>query len=340
MKTLSVETRALKYIQKHPEYIIGCEYQTYRMQEYVINNNKNYVCYKFIKDPQYSMIEKMIKNCPAFIRDIEADEYLILVAIRKCPKLISLLKNPTDHVKSIAVKIDPYTIQYIDSPSLDLQEIAINICPYAIQYIKSPTDAMQYLAISICMDGSTIKFIKNQSLDAQKLAIRKCSHNIQYISPTDKNYKELCSIALDMNGMTLKYMTPSYELITKAIKNTGLAIQYVKFDKADFNKVDFDGVDFSKADFNYYQLCLDAIRSDRDAISFINKDYLSEDQFKTLLSMAIQQESILPLNLNKVFNNSKQDDSILDFIKNEYKKKITNDLKDKHPVLLELIQSI
>ncbi|AOY74695.1 HNH endonuclease [Clostridium formicaceticum] len=118
---------------------------------------------KYIKNPSYDMLYKLIKENW---------------------KIIQHLRNPSEDIQLLAVKTSRNAIKYIKNPTENVQLEAIGTTGNAIQFIENPTEKVKLEAVK--KTKSAIQYIENPSKDILAAA----NQNWPYYRPIETESKK------------------------------------------------------------------------------------------------------------------------------------------------------
>lgn len=96
---------------------------------------------------------KTIKKYPRFIEDMDNPSVAVqMAAIENDPMNISYIKNPAPEVQMDAVQRDIFVLNYIKKPAVEVQVYAVEQDPNNITYIKKPSKAAIKKAVELNPD--------------------------------------------------------------------------------------------------------------------------------------------------------------------------------------------
>ena len=118
-----------------------------------------------------------------FSKNIILSNKVLETAIRKQPRVLEMIPNPSEDLKLLAVSIDGIAITCIRNPSEKIIDTAIKQNGAAIRYISSPTESQIICAVS--QNGLIFKWLKDHHFDITRsielAAVSKLPSNISYI---------------------------------------------------------------------------------------------------------------------------------------------------------------
>ena len=208
---------AVVYVAKLGQHLNGKVKVPERLAMLAVTDNKEKTSFKklmsdinyyyhpleHIANPSQAVEQAALKTDPmaaAHIAGIPDDKLENLV--RRQPKVIAYVKNPSEKLQLIAVTGNPDCVAYLPNASEKVRKTALMKNGRSIFWIANPTRRER--AIAITNDASAIDLIKNPSLDEQLMAVKQNVRALAYIP------------------------NPSYAVMITAIEKTPSAIFYIK----------------------------------------------------------------------------------------------------------------
>lgn len=180
----------------------------------------------FFTTSQVQLIEILPNNKKKLFIKLSGKEspYQLISILRKSPRSVLSIQNPSTKLLLVAIKQDPSLIKDIKNISFDLQLAAVKQNGNAIRYISDPNAILQMAAVN--QDGNAIRYISNPNEDVQLAAVKNRSSAFKFIeNPTE----QVKWFTISSNGLMLKYIkNPSQEMQLAAINSWGQAIQYIQ----------------------------------------------------------------------------------------------------------------
>ncbi len=175
-------------IATFPELIDEEEFQPEKLQNIAVSANPS--AFQWIRNPadstlkiaiekKFKLVFKMLKNnvrmgegslSAALAQDEDSlvgqlykhgydlSQELLEIAIKKNPKCISQIPNPSQELQEQAVKANPFTIAFLQNPDLEIQLTAVLGNPKSIGHIINPAPKIQLAAVRV--DADNVKLIR------------------------------------------------------------------------------------------------------------------------------------------------------------------------------------
>lgn len=175
-------------IATFPELIDEEEFQPEKLQNIAVSANPS--AFQWIRNPadstlkiaiekEFKLVFKMLKNnvrmgegslSAALAQDEDSlvgqlykhgydlSQELLEIAIKKNPKCISQIPNPSQELQEQAVKANPFTIAFLQNPDLEIQLTAVLGNPKSIGHIINPAPKIQLAAVRV--DADNVKLIR------------------------------------------------------------------------------------------------------------------------------------------------------------------------------------
>ena len=181
-------------VEEDPENIRNIDNPTEEMA--IMAVKKNGLLLSEIKNPTKAVIEEAVKQNGFAIRCVPAEkqtERTQMLAVESSPKVVTLLRNPSEAVVFKAIELYPSVISQIENPTREQQIAAVTKEPALINSIESPNyDAVyravkkngllirnfqsrhpQLRAIALEQNGFAIRCLRNPTADEYVIAVKQ-----------------------------------------------------------------------------------------------------------------------------------------------------------------------
>lgn len=132
----------------------------------------------YVKKPSQKIIHHAIKKDESifyYFSDIDLKSKYLLEIIKNNPSFIKNIKNPNEHMQTVAVKKCPSCIAYFSFPSKKIQMIAVSVDAKSIISIHKPCLNIQKQAVKTFIKG--LKVLKEEKKDEQQKEYLKRIYN-------------------------------------------------------------------------------------------------------------------------------------------------------------------
>lgn len=241
-RMVSIKGNALEFIVNPSEAVIKKALYTFpRSIQYLdnpteeqqltsINNDPS--TFQFIKNPTDTVVEEVLQIRPSNIQYISnPTEKQMLIAVSKRGESIRFIKNPPENVQLVAVTQDGESIQFIKDPTEKVEFAAVKTSPSSIAYIPNPSEELQLFLLQ--RNYRSIAYVANPTEKVQLLAVQQDGALIRYFVKNSTPSEAVQLAAVTNTGFALQYLVslgikpPSDKVIMTAVKQNGMAIQYI-----------------------------------------------------------------------------------------------------------------
>jgi hypothetical protein len=215
------------------------------MNEYMIAIKQNADALIFVKNPNEQIYMEAVKRKGLVLKYIKnPSEKVCFTALNQNPQALQFIENQTEEMIKFAVRKSPFATTMIKKPSQNLYYILLkeNVNSYNWMDIKYLDDEFINTAWEsiINHDGMMLEKCKKQTFKICEIAIEQNPNAIIYVNYTlltTKEVNQLCRSAILKNPMTLQYITNAHtnnvikinikELSKLALQLNGMAIKYL-----------------------------------------------------------------------------------------------------------------
>jgi hypothetical protein len=241
-RMVSIKGNALEFIVNPSEAVIKKALYTFpRSIQYLdnpteeqqltsINNDPS--TFQFIKNPTDTVVEEAIYIRPSNIQYIpNPTEKQMIIAVNARAESIRFIKNPPEAVQLVAVTQDGESIQFIKDPTEKVEFAAVKTSPSSIAYIPNPSEELQLYVLE--RNYRSIAYVANPTEKVQLLAVQQDGALIRYFVKNSTPSEAVQLAAVTNTGFALQYLVslgikpPSDKVIMTAVKQNGMAIQYI-----------------------------------------------------------------------------------------------------------------
>lgn len=175
-------------------------------------------------------------------------EEALIECVKKFPRVIDSIYNPTENVQLAAVSIDGTVIKYITNPSEDVQMAAVTNYDKAIDFIDNPAEKVVLKAFETYSEA--FRYIGFPTQEQKHKAIEMDPKLINYIY---KPSKDLVLKSFETYPDAIKHLYtsrklydyPSYEMELSAVKRNPELIKYVSFPNEELQLIAVNGNPFT-----------------------------------------------------------------------------------------------
>jgi len=254
---------------------------------YIPDNFKTYdVCLKAVKHnkelfkcvPQKFMDDVMcldiLKQDPTMIKSIiNPTNAMYLVCSATMPELLGKITDPSliKHVDPLEIiKSNPHHIKNITDPTYELCYEAVKKVGILIQFVPTNMHDKQLCVAAVTNDGLALKYIENQTKEICMLALKNKPISYKHIkNRTNELYEYLLELDCTFIKEIQYYIKDDEDFLDKmqlyCVRKNGLLLKYL--------------INPS------YEMCLDAIKDNIEALEYIPNNLLTDNLLKYALSL-------------------------------------------------------
>jgi len=252
------ENKLAEIVMKHPSYMSFFKTLTEKDILSVIEHNPDFIR-KLEKDQITQticnkVIEKKGKLLYAIPEKFQTKE-IINIALKENLKNFIFVVNQTEEMVLDVLKKDIFLFKYINRKFLENEEFVLKIIDIDKRIFMSlpkkyHTQKIREKAIELYPQSYEYIDIKNIT---PKMTL-------QYVSANGLNLAHVCKSLI------------TFAVCMEAVKENGLALQYVPFDKKEYDlAIKLNVEDRFLSPKSYYKICQTAIKQNKNAIRFVIK---------------------------------------------------------------------
>jgi len=215
------------------------------VDEYMIAIKQNAEALIFVKNPNEQIYIEAVKRKGLVLQYIKhPSEKVCFTALNQNPQALQFIENQTEEMIKFAIRKSPFATTMIKKPSQKLYYILLkeNVNSYNWMDIKYLDDEFINTAWEsiINHDGMMLEKCKKQTFKICEIAIEQNPNALMYINYallTTKEVNQLCKSAIFKNPMTIQYITNAHtnnvikinikELSKLALQLNGMTMKYL-----------------------------------------------------------------------------------------------------------------
>jgi hypothetical protein len=216
------------------------------MNECMIALKQNPDALIYVKNPNEQIYMEAVKRKGLVLQYISnPSEKVCFTALNQNPLALQFIVNQTDEMIKFAIKKSPFATTMIKKPSKELYYILIkeNVNSYMYMDLAYTDDTFIDIALESLINKNGMmleKFFKIQTFKLCEIAIEQNPNAIMYVNYalfTTKQVNQLCKSAIIKNPMVLQYITKAHnnnvikinigELSKLALQLNGMSLKYL-----------------------------------------------------------------------------------------------------------------